>query len=118
MTNQISNNIILELQCIDALLKRMEPTIKLVWSDILPRVWYKSKPYEHARAMTDMINAAAHHFMAKTEGITIRHPSIEPRNIPYFHHSEQVSDPVHLSNLGIRQWFMEFDLLAKVIFGL
>ena len=117
MTDVVSNSILDELKRIE-FLKQMEPTMKLVWSDILLRVWYRSKLHDHALVMTDMINAMAHSFAARTENITVRHHSIDLRKIPYFRHSEHVSDPVHLSNLGIRQWFMEFDLLAKIQFGL
>ncbi len=90
-------------------LSKKHQSFKLVWSDVLFWVHYRSMPRPTGRMFTTNLNAAAH-FCCDTEkqGV-VMHPTIDPRCFSLYHYNKFCTDPVHLSDTGYKHMFMEFN---------
>ena len=96
-----------------ATIDEYDKRIKIVWSDMLPRLTYKNMSFQTGTKMTNNVNASAQYCTVAQGHYFVSHPYIDTQKPAMYRHANSIQDPVHLSQFGYHIFLTNLDLSLR-----
>ena len=81
----------------------INPKIKLMWSDILPKLHYHGIPYMQSVMSTNNVNACFQFCALSNNQYFVQHPYVDPREPAMYRKTSKGQDNTHLSDFKYLQ---------------